>query len=129
MREAVAIVAGLAIAAVAEFIALMLAGAGHGWVAAWPFSLILFAAYPAALFRMPIAVGKSAMLDIAMLVVGVVASLLLLAATNAEAEYFWKVVHFEDGLQFIIVWLLLWFGWQALTLANVVRKRRRGRAG
>lgn len=129
MGKTVAVVAGLVIAAIGEFIGMMLAGAGHGWTQPILYSLLLFVAWPAALLRIPRPEGISARYDLFMLVLGAIASLLLLAATNAEAEYFWKVVYFEDGLQFIIVWLLLWFGWQALTLANIVRKRRLGRAG
>jgi hypothetical protein len=127
--KTVAVVAGLVIAAIGEFIGMMLAGAGHGWTQPILYSLLLFLAWPAALLRIPRPEGISARFDLFMLVMGVTGSLLLFVQTANEPEYFWRMADQEEGVTVIIVWLLLWFGWQALTLVNIVRKRRLGRAG
>ena len=118
-----AIVIGLAIAALAQFVAMMLGGAGHGWTMPFLFSVFLFAAWPVTLVRMKPAPGRSFVADVALLLLGVIASLLLLVATMDEAEYFWRVVELDGGLPLVILWLALWFGWQLLTLANIGLRR------
>lgn len=130
MGKAVAIVAGLVIAAIGEFIGMMLAAAGHGWTQPILYSLLLFVAWPAALLRLPRPEGTSAGFDLFIFVLGVVATLLLVVQSAGESEYIWKLAEHDDlAVPVMITWLLFWFGWQALTLANVVRKRRQGRAG
>jgi hypothetical protein len=129
MGNVVAIVVGLAIAAVAQFLALMLNGAGHGWTEPFFYSVFLFVAYPVALSRIPREAGMGVNPDFFLLVLGVVATLLLFAQTSSEPEYFWRMAEQDGGVPVIIAWLLLWFGWQALTLANIVRTPRPPEAG
>ena len=125
MRKALAILVGLLIAAFAEFVGIMLAGAGHGWVAPASASLILFLAYPATLWRWTDPGGGSARADGMALMLGAVASLLVLVDTIAfEWEYFRKVVAQEMGLPLVILWILLWSGWLYLTAANMGRRDR-----
>ena len=121
MKEAVALGAGLAIAAIAEFLGLMLSGAGHGWTQPTFYSLLLFAAWPLALLRIPRPEGTSATFDLFMLILGVVATLLLFVQTSSDSEYFWRMMREDGAVTVMIVWLLFWFGWQGLTLANIAR--------
>ena len=129
MSDVVAIAAGLLIAAFAQFIALMLGGAGHGWTDPSLFSIVLFVTWPLALARIPRPAGTSAYPDRFMLVLGVVATLLLVVKTSSESDYFWRMADQDGGVTVIITWLLLWFGWQIVTAANLVRGRRFEQAG
>lgn len=120
MSKSVAIFVGLLIAVLAEYLALMLAGAGHGWGAPLRYSLLLFVAYPIALARISNSTRASVAVDAAMFVVGAGASFRLFQnIRETEAEYFWKLV--DAGLPIVILWLAIWFGWQALTVANALR--------
>jgi hypothetical protein len=128
--KTVAIVAGLVIAAIGEFIGMMLAAAGHGWTQPILYSLLLFVAWPAALLRLPRPEGTSARLDLFIFVLGVVATLLLFVQSAGESEYIWKLTEHDDlAVPVMIAWLLFWFGWQALTVANILRRRRYRQTG
>jgi hypothetical protein len=125
MSKPVAIVVGVLIAALATFIALVLAGAGHGWFAPLRYSILVFGAYPVTLFRTANRPSNSAAGDIVLLVFGAAASLVLYLDVRVnEPIYFWKAV--DIGLPSLLIWLLLWFGWQFVTIANLVRGRRSG---
>ena len=122
MDRSIEIVAGLAIAAVTEFIALMLAGAGHGWLAPLRYSLILFLADPFALVRRADSAGASILPDVVALGLGIGASLLLIADTRTnEAGIIGQFIRI-NGASVIIVWVLLWLGWQALTVHTIQRR-------
>ena len=122
MDRSFEITAGLAIAAIAEFLALMLTGAGHGWVAPLRYSLILFLAYPFALVRRADATGTSILPEVVALGLGVCASLLLIVETRTnEAGIIGQFIR-VNGVSVIIVWVLLWLGWQALTVHTFLRR-------
>jgi hypothetical protein len=117
--KAIAIVAAFVIAALAEYIALLVAGAGHGWLAPLKYSLILFVLYPVAMFRRLDEGGTTIMFDRAMLFVGVGASLLLVADTVAnESDSFPNIVN-AYGLV-VMVWMFLWVGWLIPTAARMI---------
>jgi hypothetical protein len=128
--KAVAIVAGLVIAAIGEFIGMMLAAAGHGWTQPILYSLLLFVAWPATLLRLPRPEGTSARFDLFIFVLGGVATLVLFIQSAGEAEYIWKLTQHDDlAVPVMITWLLFWFGWQALTAVNIIRRRRYRQTG
>ena len=123
MGKAIAIVAGLLIAALAEYIAMLVGGAGHGWIAPLRYSPILFLLYPLALFRRLDEGGTTIMFDRAMLVVGVIASLLLLVDTVAnESDYFPNLLN-PYGLV-VLFWMFLWVGWLIPTAMRMVRRHQ-----
>lgn len=127
MDRLLEIAAGLAIAAIAEFIALLLTGAGHGWLAPLRYSLILFLAYPLALIRRADRTGTSILPDVVALGLGICASLLLIVETRTnEAGIIGQFIR-VNGVSVIIVWVLLWLGWQALTVHTILRRIRRVR--
>src|SRR6478672_8663176 len=98
----------------------MLGGAGHGWIAPFYYSLGLLIAYPATFLRMRNAGDRTSRGDVAMLVVGACATLLLfLDICVVESDYFWQVV--EIGMPLVAVWLCLWAGWPILVVVNLVR--------
>ena len=73
------------------------------------------------LFRVVNGAGSSTTVDVGMLMVGVVTSLFLFAHTYAtESEYLWKILNF-GALPIVIGWSLLWFGWMAASVVNIVR--------
>ena len=122
MDRLVEIAAGLALAAIAQFIAIMLAGAGHGWLAPLRFSLILFLAYPFALARRADRTGTSILPDVVALGFGICASLLLIAETwTNEAGIIGQFIR-VNGVYVVILWLLLWLGWQALTVHTILSR-------
>ena len=122
MKDVIALGAGLVIAAIAEFLGLMLSGAGHGWTQPIFYSLLLFAAWPLALLRIPRPEGTSAAFDLFMLVLGVGATVLLFVQSAGESEYIRRLIALEDlAVPVMVAWLLVWFGWQGLTLANIAR--------
>ena len=129
MSDVVAIAAGLLIAALAQFLALMLGGAGHGWTDPFFFSFVLFVTWPLALARIPGPVGTSAYPDGIMLVLGAVTTLLLIVKTSSEPQYFWRMADQDGGVRVIIAWLILWFGWQIVTAVNLLRGRRSQQGG
>jgi hypothetical protein len=120
--RSVEIAAGLAIAAIAQFIAIMLTGAGHGWTAPLRYSLILFLAYPFALVRRADRAGTSILPDVVALGLGIGATLLLIVETRTnEAGIIGQFIRI-NGVFVIIVWVLLWLGWQALTVHTILRR-------
>jgi hypothetical protein len=121
VARCIAVAAGLLVAALAELMALGLAGAGHGWLAPAWFSLILFFVYPASLFRSVIAGRNAITFDVVMLVLALCTDLLVFLQTNAnEVEYYQRAV--QSDPTYVAVWLALWFGWQALTAVTILRK-------
>jgi hypothetical protein len=115
-------IAGLLIAAFALMVAFGLAGGGHGWVTPMFFSLALFLAYPAALVRLTATGPRWVSVDLVIVAVGGIADVALFLATIQEGtQYFWRV--FNSFALIPILWLALWFGWQAIALLCLTRDR------
>ncbi|HEX4739118.1 MAG TPA: hypothetical protein VH331_16320 [Allosphingosinicella sp.] len=124
---------------VVEFMAVGIAGGGHGWFGPMFFALPLLLLYPAAFIRAFAPKARSAKIDTAMLAVGVVLDLLLLrnmffdTLFFDEREDFMKVWTFADSEDhaFLVLWFALWAAWQVLTAATFLRARwsRRATAG
>lgn len=122
------VAAGLAIAAFASLLSFGMAGAGHGWVTPMLFSLALFPAYPVVLLRLTATGPKWRRADLVIVWLGGIADVLLLLATVQEGtQYFWRVM--EAGGLFVMLWLLIWFGWQALAVRCLIRDGEEEQAG
>lgn len=111
--------AGLFPAMLAEYIALGLAGAGHGWVSPLFCGLILFLAWPATLAVLAI-VRRRRRLACALLVgAGLVADAVLALSTLLEGtQYLERVLAVGSPLP--VLWILLWLGWQAAALLGLL---------
>ena len=111
-----AVVLGLFAASAAQFLALMLSGAGPGWVTPFFFSLFLWFALPwtAARFRLrrtgrPYGIAADAKL----LAAGILLDALLVYSSLAEGlEYYRKAADFAPQLTY--GWIALWLSWQVV---------------
>lgn len=109
------VVLGLVLAAVAQFLAFMLAGAGHGWTAPFFVSAALWILIPATLWMASIANGnRPLMLSIA--AVTVAADTWLITRSIDESSYISRYVDINGalGILIILLWLGLWSFWQPL---------------
>jgi hypothetical protein len=119
--KAVAVLAGLALAALAQYLALAMAGGGHGWVAPLFYSMLLFIVYPVAFLSRTDTAHPSIAIDVGLLVVAGAADLLLLVQTvTQEGRYFMLVA--EMGGPLMAFWLVLWCLWQMLALSTLRRR-------
>ena len=114
------ILIGASCAAVAQFLALGLAGAGHGWVAPFFYSPLLFVAYPVVLARLADQNRRARWIEVALLAVAIAADLRLVAnALGPEAVYINRMM--ADAPVFLVPWLCLWSAWQILTVWLLLR--------
>ncbi|HEX5182122.1 MAG TPA: hypothetical protein VFW19_03110 [Allosphingosinicella sp.] len=103
-----------------QLVGIGIAGAGHGWVAPFLFTLALMPLYPATFIRAFAAPSGAIAIDAAILVIAGVLDLLLLRnMLGAEREYFLRMWTFETAG--VALWLGLWAAWQMLALANLFR--------
>jgi hypothetical protein len=111
--------AGLFPAMLAEYLALEMAGAGHGWVSPLFCGAILFLAWPATLAVLAI-VRRRRRLACALLVgAGLVADAVLALSTLLEGtQYFERVLALGSTIP--VLWILLWLGWQAAALLGLL---------
>ena len=120
-------VLGLGLAALAQLLSFLLAGAGHGWVAPLFLSVALWAFIPATLsITWPI--GSSSRREFfGILVAALGADALLISRTIDEGNAlpFYVEVNGAVGLLIIGLWLALWLFWQALLVYSLVVGRRR----
>jgi hypothetical protein len=120
MKRVWLIAMGLFIAFLGQFIALGLAGAGHGWITPFWASISFWVLYPLVLARSP--GPRSVAIDATTVLLALIADGLLIVQTFREGvEYFWKVVEF-DGWLFVGAWLAIWLAWQAVAAANLAKK-------
>ncbi|MDB5675618.1 MAG: hypothetical protein JWM65_2600 [Sphingomonas bacterium] len=113
-RTFAAVTIGLALAMFTQFIALLMTGAGHGWITPFWFSPLLFVLNPIAFTRVVGGRKGAPGIEIVLIVVGVALDVALYSRTMAEGvEYFWRVIPFNW------VWLALWSGWQLALIGKV----------
>ena len=112
---ALGLVAGL----VAEMLAMGLGAAGHGWIAPVFLSVPLLILYPLTLTRMH---GPIRMAQIERLTVSLAAVLDVLLLWSCLAEGAHVLVIWTVGPQFVLCWLVLWFGWQAAAIIGLKRR-------
>ena len=107
-RTFAAVTIGLALAVFTQFIALLMTGAGHGWITPFWFSPLLFVLNPIAFTRVVGGPKGAPVIDIILIVIGVALDIALYTRTVGEGvEYFWRVAPFNW------VWLVFWSLWQA----------------
>ncbi|HYG28700.1 MAG TPA: hypothetical protein VD887_00640 [Allosphingosinicella sp.] len=117
MQRNALIVVGLAVAALAQLLALLVTGAGHGWGQPLRFSPALFVVYPIVFVRLR-SPGTLAWADVALLAGAGLLDLLLVRQTGIEgSEYFHSVMAMPPIPH---LWLLLWLLWQALAVKILV---------
>ena len=116
---------GLAIAAFAQLLSFMLAGAGHGWLAPLPASLFLWVLTPVALLFAWPANRPGWKILLPMVLIAVIADAWLIKRTIDEesALPFYLEVNGLVGLLIVGIWFGLWLFWQAIVIgALFVRK-------
>jgi hypothetical protein len=108
-----------------QWIALGIAAGGHGWLSPLWLSMPLFFLCPIAFIRAFCATTGRIWLDQGLLVVAGVLDVLLLRSIFIQRELIlqlWNI--FTDNRYVLALWIGLWFGWQLLSLATLIRKRR-----
>lgn len=123
MKTGGRIALGLLLALVAQFLAVMLAGAGHGWVAPFLLSFALWVLLPMTLaIAWPIGRGSSRVALLAIVVVALCADAVLVSRTISEVDYLSAYIKVNGllGLLIIGLWLCLWSFWQAMLVGALV---------
>jgi hypothetical protein len=106
---------GVALGLVCAIVSIMLGGAGHGWVSAWPFGLLSLVLFPVALARLRRFRSASIAMTAALFIAGVGLDIALYSATLSEGVGYFRHVQADA-----IPWLVLWCTWQLAALATVV---------
>ena len=113
---------GLLPALAAQWIALGIGGAGHGWVGPVFFSMPLFLLYPLAFLRaLPSPAGAQRADAILLAAAGGLDFLLLGDMILVEKAYVLAAVGAAPGL--VALWLALWAAWQVPAVAALLRNR------
>ena len=116
-----AALAGLGPALLAELIAFLLAGAGHGWVTPLSYSLLLFLAWPATLVVLALDHPRRRLFCLLLLLAGLAADAALVRATLREGlQYFER--GFTAGPVLDLIWIALWLGWQGAALVALLSR-------
>ena len=116
------IAVGLLLALIAHFLALLLAGAGHGWVAPFYLSFALWLLLPMTL-ALAWPIGRGSRRAVApILLLALVADAILIGMSIGESA---SISHYTDvngsvGLLIIGLWLCLWIFWQAILVRSLV---------
>lgn len=121
------IIAGLVLALVAHFLAVAMAGAGHGWITPFWASFILWIVLPLT-FANETPFGRyrksTKRYLLGLVAAGVAADAALLWATIDEGtQYFWTAI--DMATSFSVLWLSIWASWQLLVL-NALTKDQSG---
>ena len=106
---------GVALGMVCAFVSVMLGGAGHGWVSAWPFGLLSLVLFPVALARLRRFRSVSVSVSVALSTAAVGLDIALYEATLSEGVGYFRHVQTEA-----IPWLILWSSWQLAALATLI---------
>ena len=109
---------GLGLAALAQFLALFLAGSGHGWVAPFFFSLGLWLLIP---FALALTATRPEPVLSVLAAIGLACDALLIERSLGEASYISRYVQVNGtlGILFIGLWLCLWVSWQAVVVRSL----------
>jgi hypothetical protein len=106
---------GLLIGLFSLYVALVMTGAGHGWITPFFFSLACPVLFPLVAVRLARADCGGVGMSIVIIMMAVVLDLILLNATTREGVGY---MHRVGGIA--ILWLSLWALWQVVALATLV---------
>ena len=123
------LILGLILAAIAQFLAMLLAGAGHGWVSPLLFSVALWIFIPSTLLAMRQVDNGSRNLMLGMAAVALAADVWLIIRSMDESRYIRLYVDVNGalGLIIILLWLGLWLFWQGLLVRALLGGRKGAR--
>jgi len=128
MKDVWLIILGLVVAFVGQFVALGVAGGGHGWVTPFWTSILLWIAYPVVLLRARrafFAKRPSLKIEVSVLLGALAAdAALMLLSVQEGVQYFWYVLRVGGG-PIIAIWLAIWCGWQIVAAANSLKLKSR----
>ena len=118
---------GFGLAALAQFLAFMLAGAGHGWGAPMFVSMALWFLVPLTLVMAWPTEQTSKLLIALVALIALGADALLVNRSLDELSYIGRYVQVNGAIGYTIIglWLALWFCWQVLLLYSLVARRGR----
>jgi len=107
----------------AQFLALLMTGAGHGWGTPFLVSLPLSVLYPLLVLRASRAPpGGGIRLELGVAAVALFLDYILWTSIlDDEAVFFSRMWKIDSGL--VAAWLILWAGWHALLLLAFRRNR------
>ena len=113
---------GLGLAALAQLLALFLAGAGHGWITPYFVSPALWVLIPVTLYIIRDNARFGMLAFGSMLAIALGADLLLINWTLDEWDAFLFYIQVADlvGLPIMGLWLCLWFFWQAMLIRSLI---------
>lgn len=122
MRKLLFVVLGLMFWLATQWLALAMAGGGHGWLDPIWLSPFLIVLYPIAFIRAFCATGPSRV-DRDLLVISVVLDLLLLGRMFISMDLLLEVSRADYYLLVVVLWIALWVGWQVPSVATWIRSR------
>jgi hypothetical protein len=125
-RTALTGVGGLLVWFLAQLFAFGLGLAGDGWLGPFFLTLPLLLLYPFVTVRFFASEARPTKLDWAALYTAVPLDLLLLLNGGIqERTYFLKVWHL--GADAVVMWAVLWLGWQVLAVATLFKNANAAR--
>jgi hypothetical protein len=110
------IVGGVVIAAFMQAIAIVMAGGGEGWVSPIYFSLTMFVLFPTSLKLLSARKSGDLSLNVVLVAIAGMLNFALYRSSLVEGEGY---VHRVGS--FGVLWILLWFSWQLIVVADLVR--------
>lgn len=115
---------GFGLAALAQLLSLILAGAGHGWVTAFFLSFALWVLFPVTLYLASLRGGVARIMLFVLALIAIVADMLLIRGTLGERDTLLAMIKVNGalGLLFVVLWVMLWSTWQVVTVRALVKR-------
>ena len=116
---------GLGLAALAQFLSVFLAGAGHGWTTPFFISAVLWVLIPIALYALMQDGTRAKILLAAIVAIGLGADTLLVGGTMRESSALRDYVRVNGAAAWLIIvlWLTLLLFWQGLALRTLLHRQ------
>jgi hypothetical protein len=114
-RIASALIFGLAGACMLNFLAIVVAGAGHGWTSPFRFSFLAFGIFPLAVFQLQKWENKYLWIDVVLLALGLLLNVKIYIQTMREGGLQLYGPHIIS-----LVWILPWLSWQIALVWKLV---------
>jgi hypothetical protein len=115
---------GFGLAALAQLLSLILAGAGHGWVTPFFLSFALWMLFPVTLYLASLSGGTARIMLFVLALIAIVADILLIRGALGERDTLLAMIKVNGALGrlFVVLWLMLWFTWQVVTVRALVKR-------